>query len=198
MEEILEGTNKTIRKFHYWCPICNDIARDEDAGKGEKCMPCGCEMVKIDRLMIPVVYEFFDVPQLRSFQCCEGHWVKDEVSGNFREYRDPYIVFDIEDPDISISDLFNGHFPSIAKFEFVDILPNYKDDLSDYYEMVDRSKNVQFRKRIRLSCISRIDPFDAKNDYEKMCVEGLFHNYQIYFMEQLIEWAKSLKGTLEE
>jgi hypothetical protein len=177
-------------KFLYWCPECHNIEEVELINP--ICQMCGANYVDIDERMYPIIFEFEKQNIIKTLACCEGHFK--ESKPDVYEWISPYLLFSVN-PEAKISDIFNGKFPMLTT---VGIVPDVTfidedDDKMLFYKILSKqADNYQFNMNW---CIYMDDSFipTIRDRDSHISSENLWNKRKDIFLNQLLEWAKSLK-----
>lgn len=177
-------------KFLYWCPECHNIEEVELINP--VCQMCGTNYVDIDERMYPIIFEFEKQNVIKTLACCEGHFK--ESKPDVYEWISPYLLFSVN-PEAKISDIFNGKFPMLTT---VGIVPDISfidedDDNMLFYRILSKqADNYQFNMNW---CIYMDDSFipTTRDRDSHISSENLWNRRKDTFLDQLLEWAKSLK-----
>lgn len=179
-------------EFLYWCPECHRI---EDV---ELCNPicqiCGTEFVDIDKNIYPIIHALEKQHTIKSLQSCEGHFK--EYEPGVYGWTIPYISFSVN-PDAKISDIFNGKFPMLS---IVNLRPDITSCIEEendeslwaYRILCKQMDNYQFNMNWCIYMDDRDIP-TTKDPDSHINSKGLWDRSKKRFLEQLLDWARSLK-----
>lgn len=179
-------------EYLLWCPACNNIEEEETLNP--LCQRCGEELVDIDKKMFPIIYELQNINWIHTVACCEGHVIK--YSEESCSWYTPYLSFTV-DKDIKYSDIFNGKFPMLSR---VTMEPDYtcidcEDEKLFFYRILkNKSQNFQFTMKI----IITMDEFllSTEKEEDDLATPDVYFNHRKkIFLDQLYNWAKSLKNN---
>ena len=180
-------------EYLWWCPECGNI--EEVELLNPLCQICGTEFVDIDKRMFPIIHTLSKKQHtIKTLACCEGHFK--ESKPDVYEWNIPYIKFSVN-PDAKISDIFNGKFPMLSVVKVVpDVTCIDEDDIDKFlYKFLSKQfDNYQFEMNWCIYMDEGDIPTVKDNDPDSYYTsEELWKDRQKAFLQQLLEWAKSLK-----
>lgn len=177
-------------EYLWWCPECGNI--EEVELLNPLCQICGTEFVDIDKRMFPIIHTLSKKHTIKTLACCEGHFK--EPTPDVYEWDIPYLKFTVN-PEAKIEDIFNGKFPMLSTVRIVpDVTCIDEEDESLFFYRIlcKQMDNYQFR----MDWCIYMDEGDIptiKDRDSHIGSEELWNHNKRVFLEQLFEWAKSLK-----